>query len=137
VLVVEVDVVDSEPLQRSVAGAAHVLRSTVDGAEAVVVGPADDAELRRQDDAVAAAGDRPPDELLVVAQPVHIGGIEERHAEPERPVDRRQRLGLVGGSVDLAHPHATETLGGDLEILTECAHRDRHDSEATSEGFAP
>ena len=57
-----------------------------------VVGVADDAELGREEDLVAAAGDRPPDQLLVGVGAVHVGGVEERDAELEGAVDRADRL---------------------------------------------
>ena len=50
VLVVEVDVVDAEPLQAGVAGLADVRRAAVDAAEARVARVPDDAELGRQHD---------------------------------------------------------------------------------------
>ena len=74
------------------------------------------AELGGQLHLVAAAGDRLADELLVVAGAVHVGGVEERHAEVERAVDRRDRLGLVGWAVELGHPHAAEADGGHGQV---------------------
>jgi hypothetical protein len=35
------------------------------------------------------------------------------HAELDRPVDRRERLGFVAGAVELRHAHAAEAEGGD------------------------
>src|SRR5262249_60225965 len=61
VLVVEVDVIDAEPLQRRVARAAYILRSAIDGTKAAVVGTAPAAELRREPHLFARAGDRPAD----------------------------------------------------------------------------
>src|SRR5262249_53765866 len=55
----------------------------------------DVAELRRDDRLVAAADDRLADEPLVLAHAVHIGGVEQRHAEIERVADRPNRLPLV------------------------------------------
>ena len=113
--------VDAEPLQRGVAGLAHVLRLAVDAEEAAVLA-ALVAELRREHDLVAAAGDRAADELLVRERAVHVGRVEEGDPELERAVDRGDRLALVGGAVELGHPHAAEALGGDLQALAaECA----------------
>ena len=114
VLVVEVDVVDAEPLQRGVAGRADVLGAAVD-ADAGAVGPALVAELGGQLDLVAAAGDGLADELLVGERAVHVGGVEEGDAEVEGAVDGRDRLGLVAAAVELRHPHAAEAEGGDGE----------------------
>jgi hypothetical protein len=57
VLVVEVDLLDAEAPQRVLAALAHVLGVTTDP-EALAVLAADAAELGRQDDLVAAPGDR-------------------------------------------------------------------------------
>ena len=67
-----------------------------------------DAELRRELHLVAAAGDRPADQHLVVPGAVDVGGVEERDAELERAVDRGDRLVPVAVAVALAHPHAAE-----------------------------
>jgi len=59
----------------------------------------------------AAALKRAADELLVGAGAVHLGRVEERHAELDGPLDRRDRLGLVGGPVELGDAHAAEAEG--------------------------
>ena len=92
VLVVEVDVVHAEPPERVVDGLADVLRTAVDAAATAVLA-AHVAELGRQLHLVAAAGDRPAHELLVGERPVHVGGVQEGHAEVEGAVDRRGRAG--------------------------------------------
>ena len=74
-----------------------------------------DAELRRDRHLVAAALDRTADELLVRERPVHVGRVEERDAEVERPADGDERLVVVVVAVEVAHAHAAETLGGDGE----------------------
>ena len=125
VLVVEVDVVDAEAPQRSLGRLAHVLGPAADAAGGRVVGVADDAELGRQHDLVAAAGDRAADELLVGVRAVDVGGVEEGHAEVERAVDRGDRLGVVAAAVELGHAHAAEAEGGDgraLEAQGACLH---------------
>ena len=75
-LVVEVDRVDPEPLQAGLAGAADVGGASVHEVAAAVRAP-HLAELGGEDDAVAAAGERPPKELLVVPPSVHVGGVQE------------------------------------------------------------
>src|SRR5919199_1116388 len=75
------------------------------------------AELGGEDDLVAPALNSLSDELLVGERTVHIRRIEEGHAELYRPVDRGDRLSLVRGSVELAHPHAPEAQRRDDESL--------------------
>ena len=115
VLVVEVDVIEAEPSQRGFARLPYVLGVATHLARAVVV--ADVAELRREHDLVPPVADRFAHELLVRTAAVHVGRVEEVDAELERSVDRRDRLALVGRSVELRHPHAAEAESGDLESL--------------------
>jgi len=127
VLVVEVDVVDTEALERGVAGGADVRRAAVD-ADPAAVGVALVAELGGELDLVAAAGDRLADELLVGEGPVHVGRVEEGDAQVEGAVDGPDAGGLVAGAVELRHPHAAEAEGGDLEgrVRTESASLSGH-----------
>ena len=64
-------------------------------------------------DLVPAAGDGLADQLLVGERAVHVGGVEERHADVEGALDGLGRLGLVGGPVELAHAHAAQPDGRD------------------------
>jgi hypothetical protein len=108
VLVVEVDVVDAQPPQRALAGLAQVLGLAADAALGGIVGIAHDGELRGQEDRLAAAGDGAPDQLLVLAEAVHVGRVEERDAQLQRAVDGTDGFGVVGGAVELGHAHAAE-----------------------------
>ena len=111
VLVVEVDVVDTEARERGVAGPAHVGGAAVDRARRRVAIEAD-AELGRQEDLVAAPGDRRSDEALIGVRPVHVGGVEEVAAEVERAGDRGARLAIVALAVERRHAHAAESERG-------------------------
>ena len=116
VLVVDVDVVGAEPLQRSVAGGEDVLAVAADAQSLALLG-ADVPELRREHDFVAPALDRAAHEPLVLERPVRVSRVEEVDAELERAVDRRDRLALVRRSVELGHTHAPEAQRGGLEAL--------------------
>ena len=106
VLVVEVDVVGAETLERPLDRRADGLGAAVRPA---VAERAD--ELRRHDVVVPAALDRAADELLVGAAAVHLGRVEERDPELERPVDRGDRLRVVAApAVEGRHAHAPEAL---------------------------
>ena len=111
VLVVEVDRVDAESLERGFARRAHVLRRAAD-AGALPVGRAQHPELRRQDDAVAVLTDEGPEQRLVVADAVGVGGVVERDPELERTIQRSQRFGVLGRTVSARHPHAAQTERG-------------------------
>ena len=117
VLVVEVDVVGAEPLQRTLDRGADVRGTAVEVPRAAA-GVGDEAELRRQHDLVAAVLDGAADEFLVGVRPVDLGGVDERDAQVERPVDRADRLGVVGAraGVGRGHPHGAQADPGHIEI---------------------
>src|SRR5919197_165723 len=116
VLVVEIDHIDAEPPQGRLACQLDVLRAAVD-AHPAAVWIAHVAELRREDDAIATIRDCMPHEFFVAADAVGISGVEQRHSELDRAVDRCDRLRVVRIAVELRHPHAAEALPGNLESL--------------------
>jgi len=81
-LVVQVDVIHAEPLERRVARLAHVVGSAVHALPAAV-GAAHVAELGGEHHAIAFALDRLADQQLVGVRAVHVGRIEEGDAQLE------------------------------------------------------
>ena len=67
----------------------NVFGAAVDPALRRVVGITLVAELRREDDFVPAFRDDRPDQLLVLADPVHVGGVQEGDAHVDRPFEGR------------------------------------------------
>ncbi len=97
VLIIKVDAVRPEAPQRALDGQADVRGRTVQVADLLEVchvdvlrvrlaAMAELAELRREHHLVAAAGQRPPDELLVKVGAVDLGGVDQGHAEVDGPV---------------------------------------------------
>ena len=73
-VVVEIDDVGAEPLERGVERAAHEVARA---AREVAVTAHGMAELRRQHDLLAAALEELPEEAFAAALvPVHVGGVE-------------------------------------------------------------
>lgn len=135
--VVEVDVIDAEPLQAAVDGATDVSGAAVrlqPGPLGVVV----DAELGGDEGPVAAVLQRLADQHLVGVGPVHLGGVEEGHAQLERPVDDLDGLRLVGAAVEGAHAHAAEADGGNFGTVAAQATglHGAHPSRLSAEGGA-
>src|SRR6202034_1034401 len=116
-LVIEVDRLDSEPLEARVARLAHVSGVAPDRKESALR-TADGAEFRGQYDLVAAAPDCPPDQLFVASDPVHVGRIEKRKAALDRAMDGGDRLVVVATGVEFRHPHASQTEGRNREAGT-------------------
>ncbi len=113
VLVVEIDVIEAEALERSIAGLADVLGLARDAPEGGVFSFAEIGELGGEKDFVAAGLDGVADQLFVVAHAVDVGGVEEGDAEVERAKEGGGGLFVVAFAVELAHAHAAETLAGD------------------------
>jgi hypothetical protein len=76
VLVVQVDVVDTEPLQGTFDRSADVSRAAVENTRAAT-GVRDEAELRRQHNLVAVALEGLADHLFVGVRAVNLGGVDE------------------------------------------------------------
>src|SRR5674536_171739 len=119
VLVVEVDDVHAEPLQRGVTGLPHVLGPPTDTANRRVVRLPNDAELGGEHHLVAPAGDGRADQPLIGERAVHVRGVQQGDAEIQRAGDSGSGLGLVRVAVELTHPHAAQPLGGDDEALAQ------------------
>ena len=87
--IVEVDVVDAEPLARGVERVAHMGRAVVEKARAVLTPT--DCKLGRQRHLAAAGfvlGQELADHLLAKSVAIDIGGVPEIDAEFERPRQR-------------------------------------------------
>jgi len=91
--------------QRSLARVAHVAGARIDLLAARAEAKAD---LGGQHGLVSTIDDRTADQLLVVAVAVHVGGVDQRHAHIQRPLDRARRLGVVALAVREGHAHAPQ-----------------------------
>ena len=118
-LVVQVDVLDAQPVQRRVAGRADILRAAVDRPAAVR--PPLVPELGGQHHLVPAALDGPADQPLVGEGAVRVGRVEESHAQVEGAVDGGHRLLVIPRAVGLAHAHAAQTQFGHVHALAQRA----------------
>ena len=126
VQIIHVDVIDTEPLQRGLAGRADVLGPAVAAAKRRIGGAAHHPAFRRHDRRRTAIAQRAPDEPLVLAAAVHVGRVDQRHPELERAVDRARRLAFGDGIVELRHPHAAQPDRADLRAVraeSPCVHR--------------
>ncbi len=112
VVVVEVDGVGAEALERGVDRAPHVVARA--GRPVAVSALHVVPELRREDDAVAPARERLAEEALAVAAPaVDVGRVEEGDPRVERRVHDRARGGGVEPPAEVVAP---EPDARDLEI---------------------
>jgi hypothetical protein len=87
VLIVQIDMIDAEPLQRGIARASDILRLSANRPGIGVFFRSDVRKLRGQKYFVAAATDCFPDKLFVVADPINVCRIEEVDSEVERTKD--------------------------------------------------
>jgi hypothetical protein len=116
VLVIQVDVVGAEPLERSFDRRPNVRRAAVEHSGAATRVRVQ-TELGRQDDLLAPATDRSAHQLLIVEGAVDLGRVEMRDAQVERAVNGADRLGLAAGSdvVVAGHRHRAESDPGNVE----------------------
>ncbi len=108
---VQVDVVDVETAQAVVDRPHHPSPGVAPPVDVVAHRP---VELGGEHDVVAPAGDRPPDDHLVLACAVHVGGVDQVDPGIERSLDDPRALGEVTVAPHAEH-HRAES---------EAAHRD-------------
>ncbi len=114
-LIVEVDVIDAEPLERRVACGADVFRASVD--RALAVGQDLVGKFGRDDHAVAIFLQRFADQLFIVPDAVNVGSVEEVDAEIDCALERRDGFLVVARTIELRHAHASESQLRYLESL--------------------
>ena len=115
VLVEQVDGVGAQSSQGAVDGGADVVGPARDARLGAVLVEGE-AELGGDDDVVADRLQCLADELLVVERAVDLGGVEEGDAAVDRSAQERDHLVPWGSRAEgLAHAHAAEAEGGDLE----------------------
>jgi hypothetical protein len=117
VLVVQVNVVGAEPLERALHGRADVGRAAVEMPRALAR-VRDHAELGGQHDLVALAPQRLPDQFLVPERTVDLGRVDERDAQLDRPMDGADRLGVIQvvRAVGPGHGHCAKADPGDVQV---------------------
>ena len=116
VLVVEVDGVDAEPLQRAVDDLPDDVGLARDPPARLALDRVDvPPELGGDHDLTPERGQRLADEFLVDVRTVDLGGVEERDAAVDCGADQRDHLLPVGRvAVAAGHAHAAQPDGGDL-----------------------
>jgi hypothetical protein len=119
-LVVEIDVVGAQALERAVDRAPNVIRGAIEVAngghvagDRVVHSP---GELGGDHILVAVPFDRTADQLLVGEWAVELRGVDEVDSDLEPALNGPDRLALVCRAVEGGHPHASEADGRYVEI---------------------
>ena len=108
VLVVEVNVVDPQSLERAFAGHAHMLRPAVDAASALAVCTTHESKFGGDIHLVASIANCIANQFLILERAIGIGGIEEIDSQFQCPVNGRDRFCVVSRTIGIAHAHATE-----------------------------
>jgi hypothetical protein len=102
-LVVEIDNIDAETLQTSLAGDRNVFGAPIGGPAAAAT---EIAKFGRQDQFGASALDGLADELLVMARSIGIRRVEQRDASIHRFTNDGDTLRIVARAVDTGQRHA-------------------------------
>jgi len=107
VLVIEVDRIETEPLQTGIAGLTHVFGAAVDAVGAA--GVAGLAELGRDHEVIAPFPlQRAADQLLVLAPAIHVGAVEMIDPEIDRAMDQLDPGRVIARPVSAGQRHAAE-----------------------------
>ncbi len=116
IFVVKVNMVDAEALKRSITCPSYIFGLAI-YPDPPAVFASFVTELGSYHDILSSARDSPAYQALVCEGSVHISGVKQRYAEIKCAVNRGDRLAFVRGAIELAHPHAAETFGGNLKTL--------------------
>src|SRR5204863_6907203 len=103
-LVVQIDRFHAETLEAGVAGVANVLRLAIDAEEATRFRIAHVSEFRGEDHLLAPIANGPANELLVVADAVHVGGVEKVHADLDGAMNCPDRFRFIGRTINSLIP---------------------------------
>src|SRR5690348_10562117 len=116
-LIVQVNMIDAETLERSVARLLHVFRLAADRSPVGILFCADVGKFRGEKYVIAARTNCPPDKFFVIAHAVCICRIEEIDAQIERAKDRGGGFLVIARAVKFAHAHAAEAHARDNSAL--------------------
>jgi hypothetical protein len=117
-LVVKIDVFDTQPTQAAFTGFAHILRLSVYAAKGGIFGIADNAKFRGDHDLVAlSTADGFANQFFIEMRPVRIGGVEKIDSEFESTVYGRDRFVVITATVEVRHAHAAETESRDFKFF--------------------
>jgi hypothetical protein len=115
VLVIEVDIIDAEPSQARLAGAADVIRFSVNISRCEIFEVALITEFRCEDDFVAPSFNGLADQFFVFERAVHVGGVEQGDAEVKGAMNGRDGFALIARAIKFGHAHATESERRDAQ----------------------
>ncbi len=110
VQIVEVDVLEPEPLQAGLHRLAGAHRRRIRAAPVLAVG-----ELAGDDHPVPPIGHRLAEQGLIVARPIAGGGVQEGDAQFDGPVDDADGFRIIRGPVDPREAHASQPEAADGE----------------------
>ena len=105
VLVVEIDDLDAQALEARLACAQDVFGPAIGDLAAP---PAKVAELGRQNHLGATLLDRLADEFFIMAEAVHVGGVEQRNAAIQGLMDQSYAVLIAARAVDAGERHAAQ-----------------------------
>src|ERR1035441_4665517 len=106
-LIIKVDLPDSEPLQTRITTLADIFGPAVH-AEKLALFITDISKLGGQDHLVTAALYRPTHEFFIDPATIHVGGVEEVDAQIECPMNRGNGFLVVTRSIEFRHSHAAQ-----------------------------
>ena len=100
-LIIEIDHLHTKPAQTCIARFAYVIGLAADAA---VIRPrriAHDSKFCSNNNPLTMRSQRPSNQLFISVRPVHVGGVEKRDAEFQRPMDRGDGFLIVAPAIKI------------------------------------
>ena len=118
----EIDTLNAQPFQGGMAAAGDVVGLIIDGAGIGLVRRTLNATFggdgEFQPFGLAQPGKKLAYQLLVVAAPVKVGGIDKGHIQVAQLAEQLQGMTVIGLTIKFAEPHRAITDSADLQTLS-------------------
>ena len=110
-LIVQVDVIGTEPLKRTIDGFLDMRRTAVES-DLFVVWSELPGEFGRDDDIVSSLSFQgAPNQFFIFERPIRFRRIEEIHPDIESMMNHTNTFRFIGAAVRPRHSHAAQTQG--------------------------
>src|SRR5713226_3390688 len=104
-LVIEINVINTQTPQRSFAGFTYVLRPAVDPALGWIFA-SPDPKLCGKNHFAPSSTNGFPNQLLIRKRPIHVRSVKEIDPEFQSPMNCGNRLVFIGCAIEFGHAHA-------------------------------
>ena len=124
VQVIEIDDIDTQPLQAFFAGCGNIFGSPADAHRTVLV--SHETKFGGDQHILATVFQHPGNQGFIVSVAIHIGGVEKIDPQIQGLFHRGQRFFLICRTIGMGHAPAAQADGRHLKMIvsqTACVHR--------------